>query len=114
MHEFTIIRNLLDIILEIAAEERLSRVTSVTLRIGDLLHIVPETLVFAFDSVVKETVCEGARLEIEHVPVTLSCRECGTSFVVENNDFTCPGCASGDCEMTGGKELTIVKLDGDE
>jgi hydrogenase nickel incorporation protein HypA/HybF len=112
MHEFSIINNLIKIILDIAEEEKLQRVTSITLRIGDLLHIVPETLVFAFDSVVKGTICDGAVLELEHVPVTVQCRSCSITFTVTENDFTCE-CGSGDVEMIGGKEMVIVKLDGD-
>ena len=44
------------------------RVTGVSLRIGHLRQVVPDSLAFYFELVSRETLCEGARLEQEVVP----------------------------------------------
>ena len=49
-------------------------VSVVTMRIGRLRQVVPDTLDFYFGFVSRGTVCEGARLEQEILPATLRCR----------------------------------------
>ena len=44
------------------------RVTVVSLRIGHLRQVVPDSLAFYFELVSRETLCEGARLEQEVRP----------------------------------------------
>jgi hydrogenase nickel incorporation protein HypA/HybF len=41
-----------------------SPVTSVRVRVGRLRQVVPDSLEFCFGMVARESVCEGARLEI--------------------------------------------------
>ena len=47
--------------------------TVVSLRIGHLRQVVPDSLAFYFELVSRETLCEGARLEQEVVPARLRC-----------------------------------------
>ena len=49
------------------------RVTVVSLRVGRLRQVVPDTLEFYFEFVARDTVCEGARLEQEIVDARLRC-----------------------------------------
>ena len=56
------------------------RVTVVSLRVGRLRQVVPDTLEFYFGFVARDTVCEGARLEQEIVEARLRCdARAGTS-----------------------------------
>ena len=49
------------------------QVSVVSLRVGALRQVVPDTLDFYFGFVSKGTVCEGARLEQELIPAGLRC-----------------------------------------
>ena len=46
------------------------------MRIGALRQVVPDSLAFYFGIVARDTVCEGARLELELVAALLRCPDC--------------------------------------
>src|SRR5579862_5181312 len=50
------------------------RVTIVSLRIGAMRQVVPDTLEFYFEFVARGSVCEGAVLEQELIAALLRCR----------------------------------------
>jgi hydrogenase nickel incorporation protein HypA/HybF len=74
MHEFTLIQNIFTTILNVAADNQLKRITKVTLHVGRLRQVVPDFLQFAFATTAKNTIAEGATLEIEHIPITVLCQ----------------------------------------
>lgn len=49
----------------------------VTLEVGKLAAVVPDSLRFCFDIYAKDTMIEGAELEIIEIPVRAHCRDCG-------------------------------------
>ena len=51
-------------------------VAVVNLRVGHLRQVVPDSLLFYFGLVARDTVCAGARLEVEVVPARLRCEGC--------------------------------------
>ncbi|MDX6718366.1 MAG: hydrogenase nickel incorporation protein HypA/HybF, partial [Solirubrobacteraceae bacterium] len=68
MHEFDLSSAIVATVNKHAAGRR---VQHVTLRIGRLRQVVLKTLEFYFAIVGKDTVCEGATLEIVDVPAVL-------------------------------------------
>ena len=60
-----------------------------TVRIGHLRQVVPDSLAFYFELVTRETVCEGARLEQELVPARLRCAGCAREWDPEDALFRC-------------------------
>ena len=64
MHELSVSSAVVDTVLKHAAGRR---VTVVSLRIGHLRQVVPDSLAFYFELVSRETLCEGARLEQEYI-----------------------------------------------
>jgi hydrogenase nickel incorporation protein HypA/HybF len=90
------------------------RVTVVSMRIGALRQVVPESLEFCFGIVARESVCEGARLDYEVVPAALSCRDCGSEWKLERPPFTCPSCNSGVVKAVAGEEFLIESIELEE
>ena len=86
----------------------------VTVRIGHLRQAIPDSLRFYFGICTRETVCEGATLELEVVPGRLECRVCGRGWAVEAPAFRCPACASGDVEVVSGEELEVESIEVEE
>ena len=66
-------------------------VTSVRVRVGRLRQVVPDSLEFCFGMVARESVCEGARLEIEVVPAVLRCAGCGHEWEIRRAAVPVPG-----------------------
>jgi hydrogenase nickel incorporation protein HypA/HybF len=75
MHELGITQNIIDIINENVNGEKVKRVT---LEIGQLSAIMPDAIHFCFDICAKNTIVEGAKLNIILIPGLGICRQCGT------------------------------------
>lgn len=113
MHELSIIQNILPLIERVAAENHMTSVKKVTLKVGRLRQIVPEFLKFAFESVTKTTVAEGAELIVESVPILVLCKSCQQQFVVEENIYLCPNCNHTDLQVLTGKEIILESIEGE-
>ena len=88
-------------------------VSVVSLRVGALRQVVPDTLDFYFEFVARGTVCEGARLEQELVPARLRCGRCEREWEIELPVFMCPGCG-GAAEVASGDELEVESIEVEE
>jgi hydrogenase nickel incorporation protein HypA/HybF len=87
------------------------RVELVSLRIGRLRQVVPETLEFYFDFVARDTVCDGARLEYEIIDARLRCKPCATEWGIEIPAFRCPTCGGSDVEVASGNEFEVESIE---
>jgi len=65
MHEFSLIKDLIQKIISIAHEQRASKVVAVTVKLGALSHISPDHFREHFVHASLGTISEGARLNIE-------------------------------------------------
>ena len=88
-------------------------VSVVSMRIGALRQVVPDTLDFYFGFVASGTVCEGARLEQELIPALLRCATCEREWDIELPIFMCPGCG-GQAEVASGSELEVESIEVEE
>jgi hydrogenase nickel incorporation protein HypA/HybF len=86
-------------------------VAVVSLRIGHLRQVVPDSLQFYFGLVSRDTVCEGAQLEIEVIPARLHCAACEAEWVAATAAFRCPQCAGGDVAVLSGDELEVESIE---
>ncbi len=90
-------------------------VSLVSLRVGALRQVVPDTLEFYFEFVSKGTVCEGARLEQELIPAVLRCASCEREWTIDMPIFMCPGCGSaGHVEVASGEEFEVESIEVEE
>jgi hydrogenase nickel incorporation protein HypA/HybF len=81
-------------------------VSVVSMRIGALRQVVPDTLEFYFGFVAKGTVCEGARLEQELIPARLRCASCGRDWEIDLPIFMCP-----ECGPSGRVEVETIEVE---
>ena len=91
-----------------------NRVTTVHVRVGRLRQVVPDSLQFCFGMVARESVCEGARLELEVIPAVLRCAACAHEWEIEEPPFWCPQCAGGDVTPVRGEELEVESIEIEE
>ena len=90
------------------------RVAVVTLRVGRLRQVVPETLEFYFEFVARGTSCEGARLEQEVVETRLRCDPCDAEWEIAVPAFRCPRCGGSDVAVVGGNEFQVESIEVEE
>lgn len=90
------------------------RVTLVSLRVGALRQVVPDTLDFYFEIVARGTVCEGARLEQELIPARLRCEPCAREWEIDLPLFRCESCGGARVEVVSGNEFEVESIDVEE
>lgn len=115
MHEMGIALEIIKIAIDsIPAELKNPTVKRINLEVGKLAAVVPKSLQFCFEVVIKDTVLEGAELHIEEIPVWAECKKCGYSWMATEPVFICEKCDSGSVEITSGRELDITSIEVDD
>jgi len=109
MHEMSIALNIMEILREEVAKENGRPLQKVTLAVGELSGIEPESLRFFLDTAFEEEKWRDVTLEIKQTPLAAHCRTCGADFKPEETDFRC-ACGSSDIELTGGQSLHIESI----
>jgi hydrogenase nickel incorporation protein HypA/HybF len=108
VHELSISSAVVDTAIKHAAGRP---VTAVTMTVGALRQVVPESLEFYFGIVSRDTLCEGARLEQVFVPARVRCSSCGHERELDELPvFLCPECG-GTCEVSAGNELEVESIE---
>jgi len=111
MHELAVTESILEIALRHAQSAEARQVTALHLVIGDLTSIIDDSVQFYWDIIAKDTIAEGARLYFRRIPIQMQCLACQGQFLPENNDFTCPVCASNRVKILNGEEFFLEAID---
>lgn len=90
------------------------RVSAVNVRVGALRQVVPESLDFYFSFAARDTVCEGAALNLATIPAGLRCSACAHEWTLEGPVFKCPSCRSPDVAVVTGNEFEVETIDVSE
>jgi hydrogenase nickel incorporation protein HypA/HybF len=110
MHEFAIAEGVVQTAVRHAGGRR---VVVVSMRLGALRQVVPDSLSFAFELAARGTLCEGARLEQELVHCRLRCPSCGVVWTATEPDFRCRTCAA-PAVVVSGNELEVESIEVEE
>lgn len=90
------------------------QVTAVNLTVGKLRQVVPDSLLFYFEIVTRDTVLEGAKLNMEIVPAHLHCTSCDHDWEPDFPTFRCPECVAGNVEILSGEEFQVESIEVEE
>jgi hydrogenase nickel incorporation protein HypA/HybF len=107
MHELSIALSAIEIA-EQAANGR--RIKQITLEIGELAGVASESLLFCFDLATKDTLAEGAELEICARPGIARCEECQSTFPASSRLAVCD-CGSSRIRFVQGEELNVKSIE---
>ncbi|MEB3827456.1 hydrogenase maturation nickel metallochaperone HypA [Phormidium sp. CCY1219] len=111
MHEVSLMENTLDIALQHASQQGANKIHRLKMRVGAMSGVVPEALEFAFDVVARNTIAEGAKFEIEQMPVVCYCTNCQTEFKPEDLIYECPQCHQLSHDIRSGREIELTTLE---
>jgi hydrogenase nickel incorporation protein HypA/HybF len=123
MHELAISSAIVDTVIRHA---RGRKVGAVHLQVGALRQVVPGSLSFYFEITGRDTVCEGAELDLELISALMRCRDCGGTWdpapePLHDGDpaailpqFRCPDCGAAGAEVLAGNELLVDSIDVSE
>lgn len=108
MHELSIAQAIVDIAARNAGG---SRVTCVFVRVGRLRQVVPSALEFSFELCAHGTPVENASLELEVVPIEVTCRTCGAGSEPPGFPLVCAECGGLSVDVVQGEELQVESLE---
>ncbi len=111
MHEMAICESILSIIQQQAQEQKFNRVERVCLEIGPLAGVEIGALEFGWDVVMRNSVAEGARLEIHRCHAQAWCMQCAKTVPISQRFDACKDCGSHQLQITSGEELRIKELE---
>lgn len=111
MHEMSLCESILQVVEEAAQREGFARVTRVRLEIGRLSGVEIEAMRFGFDAVTRDSLAEGASLDIIELPGVAWCLPCGREVEVQRRFDACPVCGSYQLQVVSGDQMQIKDLE---
>ena len=111
MHEMSVSLALIEQVNRIAAERGARAVSVITVSIGPLSGIEADLLARAFPLAAAGTVAEDARLDIEHVDVTVRCSRCGAESPARANRLLCGECGDYRTNVVSGDEMILQRVE---
>jgi len=110
MHETIVAQNILSAIL-VEAEKIGAKPISARISCGQLNPLNDEVMSFAFEAATKETVCDGMKLEIVHIPLQAVCKKCGEKFNFDVYSPLCVKCGSIEFELGSDAPLLLEEIE---
>lgn len=111
MHEMALAESVRGIV-EGAVRDRPScSVKTVVLEIGALASVEVDALRFCLEVVLRDTVADGACVEVENIPGQGWCLECAENVPISALFDPCPRCGGYQVQPTQGTEMRVKELE---
>jgi hydrogenase nickel incorporation protein HypA/HybF len=111
MHESTLAKQIVSVVLERAAAEGATRVRAVHGWLAESEALSAESLSFHFSAHARGTPAEGALLALKLTQVQARCLACRDTYAPDHHVLLCPRCGSTHGELLGQTGLSIESLD---
>jgi hydrogenase nickel incorporation protein HypA/HybF len=111
MHEMSLAESVLDVIKDASCDQGFKRVKTVWLEIGQLSCVEAEAMRFCFDSVMKDTLADGAKLEIIRTKGRGRCPACEHEAPIATLYEACPQCGSYGLQVIAGDAMRVKELE---
>lgn len=112
MHELGIVFHIIDNLKEVGKQNSLSRISTVTLEIGEVSGVVDSYLKdcwrWAAD---KSELLRDSQLLIESLPAVTICEDCGQTYGTVEYGKICPYCSSANTYLVSGNEFNIKEIE---
>jgi len=110
LHEIGVVKAVVSTVTDFAEKNEIDRIESIVLQIGELSLIVPGYVTEIYPMVVRETLLEDTKLEIEIVPGMAECNDCDEIYNLIEYEGVCPECGSRSKTVLSGREFIIKEL----
>lgn len=112
MHELGIVFHSIKQINEIAKTNRVKKINSVTMQIGEVSTVIPSYFEDCWNwAVQKETVLKNAKVKIEPIEAITHCETCNQNYKTVAYGKICPFCGSEHTYLLQGNEIFIKELE---
>ncbi len=112
MHELSITKRIIEVILEEVQNKKCESVKMVSLELGNLTTYSKNSILFYFDLLKKNfPIIKRSQIKIKEVKGKILCNNCGrTSFIKDPYLIFCNFCNSSDIAILQGKEFKIKRI----
>ena len=112
MHELGTVFYVIKEVEKLCDENKLTKVGSVTLQIGEVSGIVPEYIVDGWNWAVKESkYMKEAELKVEKLEAVTFCEDCKPTYPTVKYAKVCPYCQSENTYLVTGNEYIIKEIE---
>jgi hydrogenase nickel incorporation protein HypA/HybF len=77
MHELALAESIVKAVEEELKKHHSAKLIRVSVQVGGLHEIVPDSLEFGFNALIIDTPLAGAELAVEKIPLKGQCKQCG-------------------------------------
>lgn len=112
MHELGIVFHIIDTLEDVAKENNVSDISSVTLEIGEVSTVIPSYLEDCWNWAVKRTdFMPNATLKVDMIKALTYCENCGDTYDTVAHGKICPHCKSESTYLVQGNEISIKEIE---
>lgn len=113
MHETAVAESILKTILQ-QAEQVGAKPVCAVISCGQFNAINDECMQFAFEAATAGTVCEGMTLNIKHLPLRATCKQCKMTFEFDIYKAACQACESAEFDFEPDAPLLLEEIEFEE
>lgn len=110
MHELGVVLEIFDLVEDIMQEQKLKKVSSITVEVGELSGILPDYFSECWKVARLGGTFDETELKLIHIPATARC-VCGAEYEMTKNNRICPECHKTDYEVIKGREFTVLSIE---
>lgn len=114
MHEMSIAQSIMEMAIKEAQKVNCTKLTAITLDCGLLSGVMKEPLLLCLELLIKDTIHDGCKIEINSIPILLHCIFCGHKFESLSQNVLwqdCPQCGETfGLSIEKGKELILSRI----
>jgi hydrogenase nickel incorporation protein HypA/HybF len=111
MHELGVVFRIIDDLTELGKENKLEKIHSVTLQLGEVSGVVPSLLTDAWKWAAARTeLMKDSELIIETLPAVTFCEDCKSEYETVAYGKVCPNCGSNHTYLLKGNEFMIKEI----
>jgi hydrogenase nickel incorporation protein HypA/HybF len=111
LHELSVATQIADLVNRVIDENSAQRAGEISVEIGALSCVDPDSLDFCFQAITKGTRLEDARLKIVEIKPRARCRECQHEYEVRWDDFRCTACGSAEFDVLIGRDISVKEVE---
>lgn len=112
MHELGVVFHIMDTLEEVARENNVTRISRVTVEIGEVSTVIPAYLTDCWSwAIQKKPLLADCRMDVEILPAVTWCEGCQSEYPTVPQGRICPNCGSEKTYLLRGNEMNIKEVE---
>ncbi|MBQ8279304.1 MAG: hydrogenase maturation nickel metallochaperone HypA [Roseburia sp.] len=113
MHELGVVFHVIKTVEEVAKQNDITEIKSVTLEIGEVSTVIEDYLrkCWKWSVEKKSELLKEAELIVEVIPAVTFCENCEKTYGTVEHGKMCPHCGSPNTYLIAGKEFNIKEIE---